>query len=133
MCQLFKIHLLVTIALALVACKDQDGSADSPFCDVSADINLQDELGRIYRGTDQNGTFYYIGNPDGEGGGYIPCNGLQGPISIAIGDLVVFSGEVRMVDPDKVDDLFDPAYGGIELFELSKSNQWAEIKSINAQ
>ncbi len=102
--------------LAISACGDDNEGGIHRICELSTDQEILDRQGRIYLHTSALEDFYYIGDPDLEGTGYIPCNMEE--FNFKVDDLVIFSGEIRRAFQGEDEDPYDPLFDGIVLYSI---------------
>jgi len=113
-------HILILIlGLLLLDCSEKDETQKTP-CDSEKGLVITDQSGRIYKWTNSEPYFYYLGNvtqvSNGINGGYIPCNGLPTEFQTE-GIIVLYSGVNKGTSPDTDDPLF--AY--INLTKIEKT------------
>lgn len=114
--KLSHIFMAISSCLTISACGDDSAEGIHRICEISTDQEILNSQGRIYLFSSTLEDFYYIGDPDLEGTGYIPCNMEE--FNFDKGDLVEFSGEIRRAFQGEDEDPYDPLFDGIVLYSI---------------
>ncbi|MEQ9299618.1 MAG: hypothetical protein RIF33_13680 [Cyclobacteriaceae bacterium] len=110
-------HILAVLFSALLICScgiDED-SIEYRICEGATDFKIVNDTGRVYYWLLPT-ALHYIGNPDSEGGGVIPCRWPSGIPDV--GELVVYSGDLRGIIEREGEVLGDLIYSGINLTSI---------------
>ena len=112
--------VLVLVGLIVNVSCDRGDQNYSP-CNSSGGLELTNQTGRIYKWTNSEPYFYYIGNEQqvssGINGGFIPCNKLPTEFQQE-GLLVKYSG----MDKGTWSDASDPLFGYINIKTIEKKD-----------
>ncbi|MCW5911434.1 MAG: hypothetical protein KIT62_10185 [Cyclobacteriaceae bacterium] len=111
--------VLAFIISALITSCDKDEAIETT-CDSENGVMITDQIGRIYKWTNSQPHFFYIGNitkvSSGFNGGFIPCNGL--PNEFQVEDMIIqYSG----IDKGTLPDTDDPLFAYMSLSKIEKA------------
>ncbi len=113
--------LTVLISVILISsCATDEDSWEYRICEGPTDFKVVNDTGRVYY-LPLPTALHYIGHPDYEGGGAIPCRWPSG--IPAVGQLVIYSGDVRAIIEREGEVWGDPLYGGINLTHIERINE----------
>ncbi|MEQ9300440.1 MAG: hypothetical protein RIF33_17840 [Cyclobacteriaceae bacterium] len=121
-----KLTRILIVILLTAGCGNNDEFVVSRVCDIPVNTTIEGNIGKIFFISNGDESVYYIGSPTEDiAGGYIPCSSASMDFLSAtgVGELVVFSGEVRTIEQREGESVVDPLYLGIEITEISLSNE----------
>jgi hypothetical protein len=111
--------LLLTVLTLNLSCDTEDQN-NSP-CNTTGGPEITNQIGRIYKWTNSDPQYYYIGNEQpvtsGINGGYIPCNDLPSEFKKE-GLIIKYSG----IDKGSFPDTADPLWAYVDIKSIEKVN-----------
>lgn len=115
-------QILSLLSLAVFASTSCEDESSQWCCQVPTGEVVSNQLGRVYRYSSAQNSFYYIGDPDTtlRFGGYLLCNDFPKSFIPAsdTGVMVIYSGRIMTSY-----DAEEPAYFGIELTSIRSATQ----------
>jgi len=112
-------NLFIVLAIIFSNCNKEEPTADP--CESEKGVQITNQLGRIYKWTGKEPSYFYIGNVQpvttGVNGGYISCSNL--PLEFQTeGLIVIYSG---LDKGPAFCDACDPLFSFISLSSIKKS------------